>query len=504
MGFVVWDIMRTFLIAAAFLPIAVWAQDLTGTWVVEDVPFAPWTMVLAQEGNTVRGTVNQGSRDEATRTTYVVSPPVPIYAGVRDGASVEFKCQSPDEAGREISFKGEMHGNEIAFTRQVQVPPGRTPGRNGIFGATGPSAFTARREGESNRQARALLEQATQAASRASSTRLEASVAAQLDGTGMHSSVEGTIKAWRKNPNLSRAEVSMGPIATTVVCHGKDQWTYLSTANQYSKTPAPADCLSQYDPARVASALHSPEMAGRDSVTIGGMSVECQLVRGTTRGGSGVPTTLLPNQAGLSGLRAQTEATTTLCIDSMLRILRHQVETTAFPNLTMKAVLTFTTVELGAEFSNDLFTFNPPADAKTFGALTLGAGPAQASQAPLPQAPTQGSPTAAQSVQVPGAYRIGNGVSPPVLIESGQPTYTEEARRAHIEGTVMVSMVVMEDGTPSAIRVTRSLEPGLDQKAVEAVSKWRFRPGLKDDKPVPVMASVQVNFHLLANPADPQ
>jgi TonB family protein len=45
--------------------------------------------------------------------------------------------------------------------------------------------------------------------------------------------------------------------------------------------------------------------------------------------------------------------------------------------------------------------------------------------------------------------------------------------------------------------VTRSLGLGLDQKALEAVAKWRFKPGMKDGKPVPVIATVQVNFRLL-------
>jgi TonB family protein len=102
------------------------------------------------------------------------------------------------------------------------------------------------------------------------------------------------------------------------------------------------------------------------------------------------------------------------------------------------------------------------------------------------------------------ADRVGNGVSAPVPIDKVEPSYTEKALRAGIEGTVTLSFVVQADGTPSAISVLQSLEPGLDQKAMEAVSKWRFRPGLKDGKPVPVLANVQVNFRLNKKPVASQ
>jgi TonB family protein len=93
-------------------------------------------------------------------------------------------------------------------------------------------------------------------------------------------------------------------------------------------------------------------------------------------------------------------------------------------------------------------------------------------------------------------YRIGGGVSAPVPIYQPEPQYTEEARQGGIQGTVLLRIVVDENGRAQAIRVTRSLDPGLDQKAIEAVSTWRFRSGQNDGKPVPVIASVEVNFRL--------
>jgi TonB family protein len=96
-----------------------------------------------------------------------------------------------------------------------------------------------------------------------------------------------------------------------------------------------------------------------------------------------------------------------------------------------------------------------------------------------------------------GAFRIGGGVSAPVPIYKVEPEYSEEARKAKFQGTVVLAIVVDETGKVTNVRVLRPLGMGLDEKAIEAVTKWRFRPGYKDGKPVPVMANVEVNFRLL-------
>jgi periplasmic protein TonB len=96
-----------------------------------------------------------------------------------------------------------------------------------------------------------------------------------------------------------------------------------------------------------------------------------------------------------------------------------------------------------------------------------------------------------------GAYRIGGGVSPPSVILKVEPEYSEEARKAKFQGTVVLFVVVDADGKPRDLKVIRPLGLGLDQKAIEAVEKWKFRPGMKDGKPVAVQATIEVNFRLL-------
>lgn len=93
-------------------------------------------------------------------------------------------------------------------------------------------------------------------------------------------------------------------------------------------------------------------------------------------------------------------------------------------------------------------------------------------------------------------YTVGDGVSAPTLLHKVEPEYTEEARLAKYQGTVLLSVVIDPNGTATNIKVVHSPGLGLDEKAIEAVQKWTFRPGFKDDKPVKVGAIVEVDFRL--------
>jgi len=102
-----------------------------------------------------------------------------------------------------------------------------------------------------------------------------------------------------------------------------------------------------------------------------------------------------------------------------------------------------------------------------------------------------------QSADQDGAYRMGPGVSSPRLVYKVEPSYSDEARAAKLDGPVRISLIVGTDGLAHDINVVRSLGMGLDEKAVEAVQKWRFQPGTKDGQPVRVRAIIEVNFKLL-------
>lgn len=95
-----------------------------------------------------------------------------------------------------------------------------------------------------------------------------------------------------------------------------------------------------------------------------------------------------------------------------------------------------------------------------------------------------------------GVFRVGGGVSAPRVLENPSPDYSEEARKAKYQGTVVLWLIVDSNGKPRDIKVARSLGMGLDQKAVEAVRLWKFQPAMKDGSPVSVQINVEVNFHL--------
>jgi periplasmic protein TonB len=95
-----------------------------------------------------------------------------------------------------------------------------------------------------------------------------------------------------------------------------------------------------------------------------------------------------------------------------------------------------------------------------------------------------------------GPKRIGGGVSAPVLIYSVDPEFSEEARKAKAAGHVMVGLWVDEKGLPTHVRVVRGLGMGLDEKAVEAVKQYRFRPSMENGKPVTVSMNIDVMFQI--------
>jgi TonB family protein len=95
-------------------------------------------------------------------------------------------------------------------------------------------------------------------------------------------------------------------------------------------------------------------------------------------------------------------------------------------------------------------------------------------------------------------YEPGNGVTLPAVVKEVRPTYTDEAKAARIQGTVLLSCVVATDGQPARIAVVASLDAvhGLDAAAVAALQQWRFTPGLKEGKAVAVRVQIEMTFTL--------
>ena len=100
--------------------------------------------------------------------------------------------------------------------------------------------------------------------------------------------------------------------------------------------------------------------------------------------------------------------------------------------------------------------------------------------------------------QTETVYKPGDGVSMPRVTMEVKPDYTNEARDQRIEGTIVLEIVVVADGSVGDVKVTRSLDTvyGLDANAVKAMKQWQFEPGKKDGKPIAVAVSVEMTFAL--------
>jgi TonB family protein len=103
---------------------------------------------------------------------------------------------------------------------------------------------------------------------------------------------------------------------------------------------------------------------------------------------------------------------------------------------------------------------------------------------------------AASSASANDPFRLPPGAKPPVAVHSVEAEFSEEARVERIEGVVLISTIVDEQGMPTEIRVERSAGHGLDENAVAAVSQYRFRPATLDGNPIAVRIRIEVSFRL--------
>jgi TonB family protein len=104
-------------------------------------------------------------------------------------------------------------------------------------------------------------------------------------------------------------------------------------------------------------------------------------------------------------------------------------------------------------------------------------------------------PVVAQSGQV---YKVGqDGVKAPVVVREVHPQYTADAMARRVQGNVQMAAVVKADGTVDQdVRITKPLDPDLDQEAIKATRQWQFRAGTKDGTAVDVEVQIEMTFTL--------
>jgi periplasmic protein TonB len=95
-----------------------------------------------------------------------------------------------------------------------------------------------------------------------------------------------------------------------------------------------------------------------------------------------------------------------------------------------------------------------------------------------------------------GVMHVGGSIRPPSVLSAVEPEFSEEARKAKFSGNVQVYLIVDEQGNPSHVKVVRGVGMGLDEKAVEAVRQYKFKPATQNGKPVKVDLYIEVNFQI--------
>ena len=162
------------------------------------------------------------------------------------------------------------------------------------------------------------------------------------------------------------------------------------------------------------------------------------------------------------------------------------------PTLAISSEIVLPTIDL-ARFGDPNGVSGPPSGGRGSGG---GIGDGIGTGVGDSQGPGYGPGPGGGGVTGGGGGFVGS-VTEPVLLWKIEPEYTDEARRAKIQGTVVLHIEVDTRGQAQNITVRQSLGLGLDERAIEAVRRWRFRPGYRDGKPWVTAAMVQVNFRLL-------
>ena len=259
-------------------------------------------------------------------------------------------------------------------------------------------------------------------------------------------------------PFGARLEITDGDNPMLRVCDGASQWTYYPKGNSYIRV-----LIGQIGPCAypinawppLSLTMRSPRMAGTDKLTIDGQQRECQVIRGGFVGFANDPR----------------RRVLTLCVDATTElILRYQMEEMS-PNPGVQTV-TFSSIQRDTRLNADLFQFRPPERSSEVAVMNWLDTIAQPSNS---------------------AIRADNQTSLPLLASMVPPESLRAAARKPSDCSVLLYTEIDGDGVPRNIRAVPPLGLVPEEKAIEAVKKWRFEPGIRKGRPVAVVTAISVN-----------
>jgi TonB family protein len=258
-------------------------------------------------------------------------------------------------------------------------------------------------------------------------------------------------------PFRARFEITSGTNPLVRICDGVFQWTSYPSTKSYVRVflPQIGPCAYPINAWPLLSiTLRSPTAAGDDRVTIDGHPRECKVVRGTFSASANDPS----------------RRTLEMCVDPTTKmILRYRMEELSPQPHTQ--IFTFSSIQRDVALDAERFRFQAPAGSAEVADINWLDPIAQPKE---------------------GVFRVSNDVTAPILISMVAPESAGVAQKS-LGGVVVLYAEVSVDGIPENIRVIRPIGQGLDEKAVEAVKKWRFEPAVRDGKPVPVVTALAVN-----------
>jgi TonB family protein len=304
---------------------------------------------------------------------------------------------------------------------------------------------------ETHADAASLLREVAEAATSAQSWHIEGSI----EESGTHGTASFTL-VMRSN-NQTRFEQIGGSTPVTIVCGSGGTWIYSPPLNRYRTLSSPEDPVCSQvvgDWKSMPVGLKSPSAAGHKVIELGNQVVDCKLVRGYSE-------PKLPSAGRVKR---------TLCIDMSRHLIVWDKAETKYGSRTY----TYSRIERNADVPADAFIFDPPPQSRQ-----------TPYELPVPR------PLGSRSMP------SDSDVSLPQLVSRKDPVYDEASRKARIEGTVILYVVIDPRGIASEVDVFRPLSPKLDQAAVECVRQWHFAPGTKGSQPVAVATLIEINFKLL-------